>query len=45
MWDGGLKEFIIFSRYLGEDILAKGSESYSRAEVVWNNQYFLETDN
>lgn len=39
MWDGGLKEFIIFSRNLGEDILTKGSESFSRAEAIWNNQY------
>lgn len=45
MWDGGLKEFIIFSRHLGEDVLAKGSESYSRAEVVWNNQYFSDINN
>ena len=44
VWDGGLKEFIIFSRHLGEDILAKGSESYSRAEVIWNDEYVSELD-
>jgi hypothetical protein len=36
MWDGGLKEFIIFSRNIGYDILSKGSESFQRAEEVWN---------
>lgn len=39
LWDGGLKEFIIFSRDLGEDILIKGSESFNRAEAIWNNKY------
>lgn len=39
LWDGGLKEFIIFSRYLGEDTLANGAESFTRAEVIWNDQY------
>lgn len=44
LWDGGLKEFIIFSRNLGEDILIRGSESFSRAESVWNNEYVSECD-
>ena len=44
MWDGGLKEFIIFSRNLGEDILVSGNESFSRAESVWNNEYISECD-
>lgn len=38
MWDGGLKEFVIFNRHLGEDILNKGSESFARAEAVWDNK-------
>lgn len=42
LWDGGLKEFIIFSRALGEDRLVKGSESFLRAETVWNDQYISE---
>lgn len=42
LWDGGLKEFIIFSRDLGEDYLHKGSEAYSRAEVIWNDQHMSE---
>lgn len=37
LWDGGLKEFIIFSRYLGEDTLTEGSKSFVRAELVWNS--------
>jgi hypothetical protein len=44
LWDGGLKEFSIFNRNLGEDILIRGSESFSRAEVVWNDQYISELD-
>lgn len=40
MWDGGLKEFIIFNRYLGTDTLPKGSEAFKRAEVVWNGEDF-----
>ena len=39
MWDGGLKEFIIFSRDLGEDILTNGSDSFSRAEAIWNDEH------
>lgn len=39
MWDGGLKEFIIFSRDLGEDILISGSDSFSRAEAIWNDEH------
>ena len=45
IWDGGLKEFIIFSRNLGEDILVNGSEAFSRAESIWNNVLTLEHDN
>ena len=44
LWDGGLKEFIIFSRDLGEDRLIKGSESFSRAEAIWNDEYISELD-
>lgn len=36
LWEGGLKEFIIFSRFLGKDALSKGSESFARAEEIWN---------
>jgi hypothetical protein len=36
LWDGGLKEFIIFNRVLGYDILTKGNPSFDRAEQVWN---------
>lgn len=42
LWDGGLKEFIIFSRDFGEDILTRGSESFSRAEAIWNSEYTSE---
>lgn len=34
MWDGGLKEFEIFKRMLGKDLLASGSPSYERAKVL-----------
>jgi hypothetical protein len=44
LWDGGLKEFIIFSRALGEDVLKDGTESFGRAEVIWNDQYIAELD-
>ena len=37
MWDGGLKEFVIFNRYLGADLLQKGAPAYERANEVWNN--------
>lgn len=45
LWDGGLKEFIIFSRNLGEDILVKGSESFDRATIIWNEHIRRELDN
>lgn len=32
IWDGGLKEFEIFKRTLGSDVLAKGSPSYDKAK-------------
>jgi hypothetical protein len=38
IWDGGLKEFEINERYLGGDWLAPGSESYIRAEAIWNRK-------
>lgn len=37
MWDGGLKEFIIFERKLGYDVLSSGSEAFNRASDVWNS--------
>ena len=44
LYDGGLKEFIIFERKLGYDVLAKGSEAFSRAESIWNNKYISELE-
>ena len=44
IWDGGLKEFIIFSRALGEDVLTKGSEAFSRAQSVWDDEFIFELD-
>lgn len=38
MWDGGLKEFVIFSRMLGSDILHKSTLAFDRAEEVWNGK-------
>jgi hypothetical protein len=38
LWDGGLKEFEINECYLGGDWMIQGSESYNRAEKVWNNR-------
>ena len=37
MWEGGLREFVIFSRELGYDVLTKGSGASDRAEEIWNN--------
>ena len=36
VWDGGLKEFVIFSRYIGSDTLQKGSQAFERSCEVWN---------
>lgn len=44
LWDGGLKEFIIFNKDLGYDILSSGSEAFSRAEAVWNDEYISELE-
>ena len=38
LWDGGLKEFEINERYLGGDWMTAGSDSYIRAEKIWNNK-------
>lgn len=38
IWDGGLKEFEINERYLGGDWLVQGSESFTRAEMIWNSR-------
>jgi hypothetical protein len=35
MWDGGLKEFEVFKRNLGKDVLSKGSPAYDRAREVF----------
>lgn len=44
MWDGGLKEFTILNRHLNYDILVEGSEAFSRAEAVWNDEYISELE-
>jgi hypothetical protein len=44
LWDGGLKEFIIFNKDLGYDILSSGSEAFSRAEAIWNEEYISELE-
>ena len=38
IWDGGLKEFTIAKRFLGYDILSRGSEAFSRAEQIWESK-------
>lgn len=38
LWDGGLKEFEFAERYLGGDWLVPTSESWLRAEKVWNRK-------
>lgn len=35
MWDGGLKEFEIFKRNLGKDVLSKGSSAYDKARDIF----------
>lgn len=35
LWDGGLKEFVIFDRFLGRDVLSIGSPAFERAEDIW----------
>ena len=37
LWDGGLKEFEIMKNLVDEDVLVKGSDSYKRADEVFNN--------
>jgi hypothetical protein len=38
LWDGGLREFIIFKQDLGKDFLNKGTASFDRAEQIWNSE-------
>lgn len=38
LWDGGLKEFMLLKRFLGADILSRGSHAFSRAEQIWENK-------
>lgn len=33
-----------FSRALGEDVLTKGSEAFSRAQSVWDDEFISELD-
>lgn len=35
MWDGGLKEFEIFKRNLGKDVLSKSSPAYDKAREIF----------
>ena len=44
IWYGGLKGFSILSRALGEDVLTKGSEAFSRAQSVWDDEFISELD-
>ena len=44
LWYCGLKDFIIFNRDLGYDILSKGSKSFSRAEAIWNDERIYELE-
>lgn len=44
MWDGGLKEFIILNPFLGEDILTFGTESFSRAQSIWTDEFISELE-
>ena len=37
-WDGGIKEFVFPERYLGGDWFTPGSESYKRAEKIWDSK-------
>ena len=37
-WDGGLKEYTIEPRKLGTDYLSKGSESWKRANEIYNQK-------
>lgn len=39
MWDGGLKEFEIFKRDLGFDILNYGTLSYTKANTILESHY------
>ena len=38
LWDGGLKEFMILKRYIGCDLLSKGSNAFDRAEQIWDRR-------
>ena len=38
VWDGGLKEFEFAERYLGGDWMSPGSESFKKAEEIWNSK-------
>lgn len=38
IWDGGLKEFTVAKRFLGYDILSRGSEAFSRTEQIWESK-------
>ena len=36
LWDGGLKEFIVFGHALGNDILVRGDAAFARAQEIWD---------
>ena len=38
LWDGGLREFMIFGRALGNDYIHKHETAFARAEQIWNGE-------
>jgi hypothetical protein len=38
LWDGGLKEFIILKRTIGQDYIEKGQLAFERASQIWNGE-------
>lgn len=38
LWDGGLREFTILGRALGNDHIYKNETAFARAEQIWNGE-------
>ena len=38
LWDGGLREFSIISRAIGNDHIYKHHSAFARAEQIWNGE-------
>ena len=38
LWDGGLREFVILKRELGQDYIYKQYTAFERAEQIWNGE-------